>query len=255
MNSDISQVSSTGSQLPSSSGGTGGDGPGSKSSLKVVLLLTAAIAVTGCLVTAVGALIWFKSRRSDTGQAAPAVSKKADLREITSTGIGPVNLGMTLQAAKDALSGASFERTSDGEGLPLVLVKVGEEELMILLADEEDPQSPIDWSRKIMWIETFDPACSTSGGVHPGMLISDAEKALGKVKRVLDTEIEARQYVEFERQGAEFIIRIDYSGIFAEGSRESTVYQPQGKILSIAVQAPMQPEPPAEPRSGGTGGA
>ena len=52
--------------------------------------------------------------------------------QITKSGIGPIKLGMTLQEARRALPKASFQRTSDGEGIPLVGVQLGSDSVMTL---------------------------------------------------------------------------------------------------------------------------
>jgi len=156
---------------------------------------------------------------------------------ITENGIGPVNLGMTLLEAKRAFPNATFSRGSDGEGVALVNVSTKESQVMVLFAGEEDRNKPINWSKRISSIETFSSNCSTSLGVRPGGLVAEAEKQHGKVFKIIMSEIEARQFVEFQNQPRGMIFRIDYSGIFAEGQSETLRYRPDAKIYSIAIQA------------------
>jgi hypothetical protein len=73
--------------------------------------------------------------------------------------------------------------------------------------------------------------------VRPGTLVTDAERVLGGVRTITLSEIESREFVQFERQPAWASIRLDGTGIFAESSTETTKYQPGAKILSIAVAA------------------
>lgn len=61
---------------------------------------------------------------------------------------------MTLDEAKAALPAAVLTRTSDGEGVALVEVKLGDEQLMVLYAGEEDPAAPVDMKKRIKNIET-----------------------------------------------------------------------------------------------------
>ena len=156
---------------------------------------------------------------------------------ITANGIGPVKLGMTLLEAKRAFPKATFSRGSDGEGVALVNVSTKESQVMVLFAGEEDRNKPISWSKRISSIETFSSNCSTSFGVRPGGLVAEAEKQQGKVLKIIMSEIEARQFVEFKHQPKGMIFRIDYSGIFAEGQSETLRYRPDAKIYSITIQA------------------
>ncbi len=172
------------------------------------------------------------------GNSGPAQSSGDSAYEITGSGIGPIKLGMTLDEAKKAISGAVLERTSDGDGASLVEVKVGKDSVMILYAGEEDPAAKIDWKRKIEFIETLFEGCSTSDGIHPGILVSDAEKVFGKVVKITKSEIESREYIEFAKPPIGLGFRLDYTGIFPEGTNETTKFPPEGKIYSISVSTP-----------------
>ena len=144
---------------------------------------------------------------------------------------------MTLAAARDSLPEAVFSRTSDGEGVALVEVKLGSEQLMVLYAGEEDPASPVDMKRKVKHIETFNSGCNTLNEVHPGMLVSDAEKILGKTTGITKSEIEQREFLHLEKQPAWLTMRIDNTGIFDGNSSETTRFAPTAKILSIAISS------------------
>jgi len=169
---------------------------------------------------------------------------------ITPDSLGPIRLGMTLEEAGRAIPEARLKRTSDGDGAALVAVEIGGQELMVLFADEEDPEGPIDGSKRIEVIETFSPSCSTALGIHPGSSIADAEKAMGPTVRILKSEIESREYIAFRNQPPHTTFRLDYTGIFPEGSNETTRYQPEAKIFSIAISArggfAPDPEPPKD---------
>jgi hypothetical protein len=157
---------------------------------------------------------------------------------ITADGIGPIRLGTTLDAARRAFPSARFERTTDGEGLALVEVVVGDDRWMQLYADEEDPEAPIDFTLPISFIETFFEGCKTPEGVHPGSPIGDAIAHYGAVAKIVRSEIESREYVTFEKQAEHLDLRLDHTGIFPEGSAETKAHAPEATILSIAVSGP-----------------
>lgn len=165
--------------------------------------------------------------------APPAAAAPACL--VTEAGVGAMRLGMTIAEARRAMPDARFERSSDGDGVALITVAVGRDTLMSAYAGESDAASAIDSTKRVEHIETFSPLCATADGVRPGALVTDAEKVLGGVQTITLTEIESREFVQFERQPAWASIRLDGTGIFADGSTETTKYQPGAKILSIAV--------------------
>jgi len=156
---------------------------------------------------------------------------------ISSSGIGPIRLGMPLGEARKAVPDAMFKRSSDGDGVALIDVLFGEEAVVTLYADEDDPEKPIDWSKKITAIESFNSACATSVGIRVGTSIFEAEKAYGKIKSIVKSEIESREYIEFQNQPEHLAFRIDYTGIYPEGAHETTRFDPKGKIFSIAVSS------------------
>jgi len=156
---------------------------------------------------------------------------------ISESGIGNIRLGMTINDAKKAMPDANFERTSDGDGASLIAVHLGEEILMILDANEDSPDAPINWTNKIEFIETFNSSCKTREGIHPGLLITEAERKLGKTQEIVESEIESRQFIQFKHQSRHLIFRINYTGIFAEDSHKTTKFNSNGKIFSIAVAA------------------
>jgi len=154
---------------------------------------------------------------------------------INQTGIGPIHLGMTLNEARTALPNADFQRATDGDGAALISVQLGKEDLMTLYANEDDADAPIDWTKKIDFIETFNSLCKTQNGIYPGLLVKEVEKKLGKTKEIIQSEIESREFITFRNQPRHFIFRINYTGIFPEGSRKTKKFKMDSKIFSIAV--------------------
>ena len=154
---------------------------------------------------------------------------------VDSSGIGGIRVGMTLSAARTAIPGTRLERTSDGDGAALVTVKRDTAALMTISALEDDAEAPIDWAKPIHSIETFHSGCRTANGIHPGLSVRDAERILGKTVRIVESEIESRQYITFERQPEWLMLRIDYTGKFQSGKRETTEFDPKARIFSIAI--------------------
>ena len=154
---------------------------------------------------------------------------------MTSESMGFVHLGMTVAEARKAFSEATFTRSTDGDGAALIDVSLGKEVLIILYTGEEDPHAPLDEKRKIDTIETFNPICHTAEGIHPETLVFDAEKILGKTTEIVKSEIESREYISFEKQPKHMSFRLDYSGMFPDGTRSTMKHSPDSKIWSIAV--------------------
>ena len=107
---------------------------------------------------------------------------------------------------------------------------------VVLFANEDDPDTSIDWTRRIAAIETFEPAFATAEGVRVGMLVNDVIARFGPVREIVKSEIESREYAAFERQPRALRFRIDSSGRFA-GSNRTTRYRADAKIFAIAVSA------------------
>jgi hypothetical protein len=156
---------------------------------------------------------------------------------ITVSSVGPVKLGMTLDEAKHAFPTAIFERVSDGDGGAFVSIRIAQEMLMTVYANEDDSEAPIDWSKKITFIEAFSALCVTKNGIHPGLRVLDAEKILGKTKEIQQSEIESREYITFTKQPKALTFRLDYTGIFDEHERKTIKFDPNGKIYSIMINS------------------
>jgi hypothetical protein len=158
-----------------------------------------------------------------------------DSRLITSSSMRQVRLGMTLAALRQLVPTASIERVSDGDGAALVRVAFGQDDSLMLSADEDDPDAPIDWSRKIITIETFSQTFHTAEGVRPGWLVEDVIKIFGPVREIVVSEVESRQFVTFENQPSWLTFRLDYAGVFSAGVRRTRLFKPGAKIVSILI--------------------
>jgi len=171
------------------------------------------------------------------GQGATRDATGADGHLITASAMGQVRLRMTLNEARRALPDASFSRTSDGDGAALVEIAFGQGTSLSVWAEEDDPATPIDWSKRIVTIETFSAAFHTSEGIHPGSLVTDAARFFGPVRQIVKSEIEGREYITFARQPRALTFRLDYTGIFSPGLRHTTAFAPGAKIWSIALSS------------------
>lgn len=154
---------------------------------------------------------------------------------ITGNAIGPLQLGVSLEDAKRLMPQATFTRTSDGEGVALVDVAVDGASLAVLYAGEEDPQKHVDVTRPIEFLETFNPACATAEGIHPGSTIEAAEAAYGAAGSISRSEIESREYIQFEHPPAGLQFRLDYSGEFEQGESQTRRHAAGAKIFSVSV--------------------
>ena len=156
---------------------------------------------------------------------------------ISQAGVGRIRLGMTLAEARRALPSATFARATDGEGIPLVEVTLAPGQSVMLWADEADAEAAIDWAKHVKMIETFSPAFRTMEGVHPGISVRDVEAIYGTIRQIELSEIESRQYIVFANQPEYLTFRLDYTGIFRDGARTTTEFEPEAKIMSIAISS------------------
>jgi hypothetical protein len=158
---------------------------------------------------------------------------------ITGNSAGRVKLGMTVAAVRRAVRPMRLERTSDGEGLALIAVMRDGDALMTLYAGEDDPDAKVNEKAKVEQIWVWDKAFKTRENVHPGMLIRQAEKIYGKVKTVMMSEIESREFASFSKHpwGLEFRVQGagNDAGVYAKGKNTTSRYSSGASILSINV--------------------
>jgi hypothetical protein len=165
-----------------------------------------------------------------------AMSASAQANLITSNAVGKVKLGMTIAEVRKAVAPMKLSRTSDGEGVALIAVKQGKNEMMTIYANEEDREARIDNNAKVDQVWVWSRSYKTASGVHPGMLVSQVEKLLGPVKEIVRSEIESREFAEFTNQPRGIQYRLDAGeGDFPSGTSITTKYAPTAKIFSINV--------------------
>lgn len=178
--------------------------------------------------------------------AKPATARSAGSAwRITSRGAGPIRFGMTVMQAKQAMRNAKFARSTDGDGAALIAVSQAGKELLSLHTGEDDPARPINYRKKISYIEVRDRRYRTDTGISPGMRLAAVEQKLGPVRVVDWSEIESREYVTFARQPKGMSFRVmspDGSvGVYPKDTgppAKSKKYTPGSTIFSIILTGP-----------------
>ena len=70
------------------------------------------------------------------------------------------------------------------------------------------------------------------------MLLSEAEKKLGKVKEIVISEIESREYAQFKRMPNGLWYLLSYeAGIYENDSRTTKKYTPDTYIRAIGMKS------------------
>ena len=159
---------------------------------------------------------------------------------IQKDSIAGIKLGQSLKQVKQKFPKAKLERTSDADGVAYVAITLSKDVLVFASQDgDDDPDAPIKLHKKIDSLSTNSPACHTASGVHPGMKIKDAEAKLGKVKNIIMSEIESREYAIFTRHPKHFDFRMEMgTGIYPGKGRapnQTRRYRKTGLIEEISV--------------------
>jgi hypothetical protein len=167
-----------------------------------------------------------------SGDHAPSLT---DDHLITGSAMGGVRLGMTLDEARRVLTHASFARQYDGDGMASVEASFGADDAIQLFANEESPDSSVDWVKPILAIQSFSTKFHTAEGVGPGSLVTDVVNRYGPIREITLSEIEQRQFIQFERQPQGLEFRLDYTGIFPPHESRTTRCAPGAKIQAIMI--------------------
>lgn len=158
---------------------------------------------------------------------------------ITGNSAGSVRIGMTVTEARRAMPRYTFRRTSDGEGIALIEIRMGNQTHMTLYAGEFDPGQPIDNTAKIEFIEVWNRSYRTAAGVYPQMLVRNVESRYGKLTSIMTSEIESREYGRFTNQPGNIDLRLEArnsrAGVYAQGETTTTRYSRTAYIRSIIV--------------------
>ena len=167
------------------------------------------------------------------------VAQTANRTLITKNSIGPIRLGMTVARIRKVFPGVTLSRTSDGEGVALIAVERRGKTLMTLFAGETDSNSPVNQRAVVEHVSAIDAGYRTSARVHPGMSLRKVEKRYGKLKEIMLSEIESREYATFAGQPGWIQLRVmndgGMAGIYAEGQTRTKLYSPAAYVLSISI--------------------
>jgi hypothetical protein len=116
---------------------------------------------------------------------------------------------------------------------------------MTLYAGEEDRDAKINETAIIEFIEVWSKNFQTAEGVRPAMKVAEVEKKYGKVKEIMISEIESREFATFANQpeGIQFRLLSEDStaGNYAKGESKTTRYAPNAYLFSIQVIGLSEP--------------
>ncbi len=193
---------------------------------------------------------------SPTPQPASVVSEapeppppaEPDNQEISTHGIGPAQLGLTLGELKQLLgSEASFTPQSPFLAeFDAIAVRQGREILFHIL---HLPGEPIADGDVIQGVLTTNPAFETAEGIGAGTSIAEAEATYGSATLSHHKANASLEYVRFTTPPADNVsfgtwarepgaATPDYAGIYPQEAgdyRETTEYDPEATIKSVLV--------------------
>lgn len=168
-----------------------------------------------------------------------SVAQSDQAHLITQKGAGKVKFGMNLQEVRRAVRPLKTKRDTDGDGFPSLYILDGENIVMSIGSACRQEEFFTDSSVKLDLIEVWSKDYSTKQGVRPGMLLSEAEKKLGKVKEIGISESESREYAEFKRMPDGLWYLLSYeAGIYENDSRTTKKYTPDTYIRAIGWRSP-----------------
>ena len=152
---------------------------------------------------------------------------------ITPEGIGGVKLGQTLAQVKRAFPHMKVRSEPDADSGEMWRLPVAPN-AVVYAHVEEGRRGRIDF------LETFSAACQTQDGVRPAMRLTQVAQKWGRLRNIIMSEIEMRQFAEFARQPARIGLRVE-GGDFgtqaadAELPLNTSKASPGAKVLSIQI--------------------
>lgn len=158
---------------------------------------------------------------------------------VTPDSVGNLKIGMTVAEARKVFPRHTFSRASDGEGIALIEVKRRNRTDFFLYADEFDPAQPINDKAQISFIEIVNSLYRTEKGVYPNMPLSEVEKRYGKLRSIVTSEIEAREFARFTDQPFGIDLKVTrrngQAGIYANGERRTNSYANGAYVASLIL--------------------
>jgi len=93
-------------------------------------------------------------------------------------------------------------------------------------------------------IRVLDSRCETSQGVHAGMPVAEVEKRYGRLLRIFRSEIESREFAEFEKRPNWADLQVTglnpdgaLAALYPSGKSCASKYAPGARIQSIWISA------------------
>ncbi len=144
---------------------------------------------------------------------------------------------MTLNQATQVLHGATFQPAEDADHMPILTVMRDGTRVMDLFTDVDEPRKD---RAKIELIRVYDSKCVTAEGVHPGMPLAEVEKRYGKLLRLERTDVDSREYAEFEKLPNWIDLQAGNgeAGVYPKNMRCASAYVPTAKVESLWVSHP-----------------
>ena len=177
----------------------------------------------------------------------PPPAPKANSQEITTHGIGPAQLGLTLSELQTLLGPRTTYITQSPflADFDAIAVRQNGDILFHILHLAGEPMGPEDIIQGVL---TANPAYKTAGGVGVGTPIAEAEARYGDATLSRHAANSALEYVQFQdppaanisfgTQPADALSAQDYAGLYPEGAsdyQETTEYRPDATIGSVLV--------------------
>lgn len=169
-----------------------------------------------------------------------AATPKPTKCTITSNSIGDIALGNTIAQVRLGHPQAVLTPLKDNEDVAFTSIKITPEiEIFAYTENTNTANANNSETNPITYLSTASRVCKTADGVHPDMLLADAEQVYGAVQQIIMSEADAAQTAEFDEQPPELSFQIDDSGAFDLTDKSlpkiTTDYQDGAKIKSIAV--------------------
>lgn len=191
-----------------------------RNNLILSLLLSAGFLLAAC-----------DSNKTESAITAETVKTPPTKQQIiTQTGVGSVQLGMGLDEAIATLPDASSKTSQEGEGITWTDIQVKGETLMSVLLDDD---------HSISLIRVLSPQFATEQGVAVGDKVQVAADKLGGLISIDATEIEAREFANFQNIPPQIQFQVagkdGTAGVYADGETTTSVASPTATIQSIWI--------------------
>ena len=176
---------------------------------------------------------------------APAAAVAPE-RLISAAGVGPLQLGLRLDAVRAAAAGFTFAESLDPAGGACVEVAEDETVLMRLFAGEgdgdEDFGASVDWSAPLVAVEVLAADYRTEAGIGPHSPLGEVEQAYGPLIRIRRSEIDRREFALFANQPPNLVLRVDgggggsEAGLYLPGTDMTDRFRASARVDSVTVQ-------------------